>query len=59
METKREKVKSESRSKKECSSQSSANVDDPEQNVEEFERLSGQGSSSGWRFDREEVHERR
>ena len=41
METKREKVKSESRSKKERSSQSSANVDDPEQNVEEFERLSG------------------
>jgi hypothetical protein len=27
-------------------------------NLEEFERLSGQGNSSGWKFDRDEIHER-
>jgi len=32
--------------------------DDPERSIEEFRRLSGQGNSHGWRFDRNEVHER-
>ncbi len=32
--------------------------DDPEQSIEEFERLSGRGHSRGWRFDRDEIHER-
>lgn len=30
----------------------------PESSVEEFKRLSGQGNSRGWRFDRDEIHER-
>jgi hypothetical protein len=33
--------------------------DDPERCIEEFERLSGTGNSGGWRFDRNEIHERR
>jgi hypothetical protein len=33
--------------------------DDPEQSIEEFKRLSGQGHSRGWRFDRDEIHARR
>lgn len=32
---------------------------DVEQWIEEFERLSGQGHSNGWRFDREQIHRRR
>jgi hypothetical protein len=32
--------------------------DDPEQSIEEFKRLSGSGNSSGWQFDRDEIHER-
>jgi hypothetical protein len=32
--------------------------DDPEQSIEEFRRLSGQGHSRGWRFNRDEIHER-
>lgn len=32
--------------------------DDPERSIEEFNRLSGRGHSRGWRFDRDEVHER-
>jgi hypothetical protein len=32
--------------------------DDPERSIEEFERLSGRGHSRGWRFDRDELHER-
>ena len=32
--------------------------DDPERSIEEFNRLSGQGHSRGWRFNRDEVHER-
>jgi hypothetical protein len=32
---------------------------DVEQWIEEFERLSGSGHSNGWRFDRDEIHERR
>jgi hypothetical protein len=32
--------------------------DDAERSIEEFRRLSGQGNSRGWRFDRSETHER-
>ncbi len=35
-----------------------AGGDDPEGDIEEFERLSGLGDSRGWKFDREELHER-
>lgn len=35
-----------------------AGGDVPERSVAEFKRLSGQGHSRGWRFDRDEVHER-
>lgn len=35
-----------------------AGGDDPERSIEEFNRLSGQGHSRGWRFNRDEVHER-
>jgi Family of unknown function (DUF6364) len=38
--------------------QTVAGVDDPERSIEEFRRLSGQGHSRGWRFNREEIHER-
>jgi hypothetical protein len=33
--------------------------DDPERSIEEFKRLSGQGHSRGWRFNRDEIHARR
>jgi len=29
-----------------------------ERDLEEFRRLSGQGDSNGWKFNRDEVHER-
>jgi hypothetical protein len=32
--------------------------DDPERSIEEFQRLSGRGDSRGWRFNRDELHER-
>ena len=32
--------------------------DDPERSIEEFKRLSGKGHSRGWRFNRNEIHER-
>jgi hypothetical protein len=32
---------------------------DAEQSIAEFERLSGSGHSDGWRFDRNEIHQRR
>lgn len=32
--------------------------DDPERSIEEFKRLSGRGDSRGWRFNRDEIHER-
>ncbi len=32
--------------------------DDAERWVEEFRRLSGKGHSNGWRFNRDEIHER-
>lgn len=30
----------------------------PEQDIEELRRLSGQGHSGGWKFNREEIYER-
>jgi hypothetical protein len=33
-------------------------ADDPERSIEEFKRLSGQGHSHGWRFNRDEIHSR-
>lgn len=33
--------------------------EDLERELEEFERLSGQGNSHGWKFNRDEIHERR
>jgi hypothetical protein len=35
-----------------------AGGDDPERSIDEFRRLSGKGHSHGWRFDRNEIHER-
>jgi hypothetical protein len=35
-----------------------AGSDDPERSIEEFRRLSGRGSSRGWRFDRDQLHGR-
>lgn len=35
-----------------------AGGDDPEGSIEEFKRLSGTGHSHGWRFNRDEIHER-
>ena len=35
-----------------------AGGDDPERSIEEFQRLSGRGRSRGWRFNRDELHER-
>ncbi len=32
---------------------------DAEEWIAEFERLSGSGHSDGWRFDRDEIHQRR
>ena len=35
-----------------------AGADNPERSIDEFERLSGRGNSRGWRFNRNELHER-
>lgn len=35
-----------------------AGDDDPEASIAEFRRLSGKGNSRGWRFNRDEIHER-
>jgi hypothetical protein len=35
-----------------------AGGDDPERSIEEFKALSGSGNSRGWRFNRDEIHER-
>jgi hypothetical protein len=35
-----------------------AGGDDPERSIKEFKRLSGRGNSRGWRFDRDEIHDR-
>jgi len=39
--------------------QTLAGGDDPQKSLEEFKRLSGQGYSRGWRFNRDEIHARR
>lgn len=31
---------------------------DPEKSIDEFKRLSGRGNSRGWRFNRDEIHDR-
>jgi hypothetical protein len=33
-----------------------AGADDPEKSIEEFRRLSGQGDSRAWKFNRDEIH---
>lgn len=38
--------------------QSLTGGDDAERSIEEFRHLSGKGNSRGWRFDRDEIHER-
>jgi hypothetical protein len=38
--------------------QTIAGGDDPEGSIEEFKRLSGKGHSRGWRFNRDEIHDR-
>ena len=38
--------------------QTIAGGDDAERSIDEFKRLSGRGHSRGWRFNREELHER-
>lgn len=38
--------------------QSLAGNDDAERSIEELRRLSGHGNSRGWRFNRDEIHER-
>ncbi len=38
--------------------QSLAGGDDAERSIEEFKRLSGRGHSRGWRFTRDEIHDR-
>ncbi len=35
-----------------------AGGDDAERSIAEFQRLSGTGDSRGWRFNRDEIHER-
>jgi hypothetical protein len=35
-----------------------AGADDAERSIEEFRRLSRTGDSRGWRFNRDEIHER-
>jgi Family of unknown function (DUF6364) len=35
-----------------------AGGDDPDRSIEEFRSLTGRGHSRGWRFDRNEIHER-
>ena len=36
-----------------------AGTDNVEADMEEFERLSGRGNSHGWRFNRDEIYERK
>jgi Family of unknown function (DUF6364) len=38
--------------------QTLAGAADPEHSIDEFRRLSGRGNSRGWRFNRDEIHER-
>jgi hypothetical protein len=39
--------------------QAVAGGDDAERSIEEFKRLSGKGHSRGWKFNRDEIHERK
>jgi hypothetical protein len=39
--------------------QTVAGGEDAERSIEEFKRLSGKGHSRGWRFNRDEIHERK
>ena len=38
--------------------QTLAGGDNPERSIDEFRELSGKGDSRGWRFNRDEIHER-
>jgi hypothetical protein len=38
--------------------QTVAGGDDPEPSIKEFKQFSGQSNSRGWRFNRDEIHER-
>ena len=38
--------------------QALAGGDDVDKSIEEFKRLSGRGHSHGWRFNRDEIHDR-
>ena len=38
--------------------QSVAGGDDPERSILELRELSGKGNSRGWRFNRDQIHER-
>jgi Family of unknown function (DUF6364) len=38
--------------------QTLAGGDNPERSIEEFQALSGKGHSRGWRFNRDDLHER-
>ena len=38
--------------------QTVAGGDDAERSIQEFKKLSGRGNSRGWRFNRDEIHER-
>ncbi len=35
-----------------------AGDDNPQRSIQEFKQLSGRGHSRGWRFNRDEIHER-
>ena len=41
------------------SAKSNASEDHAKRSVDELDRLSGQGNSVGWKFDREEIHQRK
>lgn len=38
--------------------ESLAGADDAQRSIDEFRQLSGKGYSNGWRFNRDEIHER-
>jgi Family of unknown function (DUF6364) len=38
--------------------QTLAGGDTPERSIDEFRKLSGKGDSRGWRFNRDEIHDR-
>jgi Family of unknown function (DUF6364) len=39
--------------------QNLAGGDDAERSIAEFQSLSGQGNSKGWKFNRDEIHDRK